>query len=66
MKKRVQTSSKLPDVFLQTGLKRVPWRGDGKADNLDADPLHDPDADDQDEKWVAESWLHERQCCENS
>ncbi|CAE7775014.1 Eapp [Symbiodinium pilosum] len=31
--------------------------GDGKADNLDADPLHDPDADDQDEKWVADQLL---------
>ena len=30
--------------------------GDARADNLDTDPLHDPDADDQDEKWVAASW----------
>ena len=32
--------------------------GTEKVDNLDVDPLHDPEADDQDEKWVAEARPH--------
>ena len=39
--------------------------GTEKVDNLDVDPLHDPEADDQDEKWVAEARPHAIAACDS-
>ncbi|CAE7465099.1 Eapp [Symbiodinium necroappetens] len=47
-----------PGIVLRPHI--VQWnvaQGTEKVDNLDVDPLHDPEADDQDEKWVADQLL---------